>query len=81
MMYMFTYMHLLIATSSFPFSLFLSLPLQVSTGTGIISYFVNLFIAVPEAFILGNGEYHVEQGSNINLVCVIEKVCIFNYFT
>ncbi|CAL8103020.1 unnamed protein product [Orchesella dallaii] len=46
---------------------------QVSTGTGIISYFVNLFIAVPEAFILGNGEYHVEQGSNINLVCVIEK--------
>lgn len=49
---------------------------QVSTGTGIISYFVNLFIAVPEAFILGNGEYHVEQGSNINLVCVIEKVSV-----
>lgn len=47
---------------------------QVSTGTGIISYFVNLFVAVPEAFILGNGEYHVEQGSTINLVCVIEKV-------
>jgi len=36
---------------------------------------VNLLIAVPEAFILGNGdEYHVEQGSTINLVCVIEKV-------
>ncbi|ODM91011.1 IgLON family member 5 [Orchesella cincta] len=47
---------------------------QVSTGTGIISYFVNMFVAVPEAFILGNGEYHVEEGSNINLVCVIEKV-------
>ncbi len=48
---------------------------QISTGTGIISFLVNLMIAVPEAFILGNGdEYHVEQGSTINLVCVIEKV-------
>lgn len=58
--------------------------LQVSTGTGIVSYLVHLYIAVPEAFILGNGEYHVEQGSNINLVCIIEKVklileyCIFS---
>ncbi|OXA37027.1 Limbic system-associated membrane protein [Folsomia candida] len=52
---------------------------QISTGTGIISFLVNVMIAVPEAFILGNGdEYHVEQGSTINLVCVIEKVCI-NY--
>lgn len=48
--------------------------LQVSTGTGIVSYLVHLHIAVPEAFILGNGEYHIEQGSTINLVCVIEKV-------
>lgn len=48
---------------------------QISTGTGILSFLVNLVIAVPEAFILGNGdEYHVEQGSTINLVCVIEKV-------
>lgn len=48
--------------------------LQVSTGTGIVSYLVHLHIAVPESFILGNGEYHIEQGSTINLVCVIEKV-------
>ena len=50
--------------------------LQVSTGTGIVSYLVHLLIAVPEAFILGNGEYHVEQGSTINLVCIIEKVIL-----
>ncbi|ODM98050.1 Hemicentin-1 [Orchesella cincta] len=47
--------------------------MKVSTGTGIVSYLVHLTVAVPEAFILGNGEYHVEQGSTINLVCVIEK--------
>ncbi|XP_021967484.1 opioid-binding protein/cell adhesion molecule homolog [Folsomia candida] len=46
---------------------------QVSTGTGVASYNVHLVVAVPEAFILGNGEYHVEQGSTINLVCIIEK--------
>lgn len=43
------------------------------------SYNVHLVVAVPEAFILGNGEYHVEQGSTINLVCVIEKVYVVFY--
>lgn len=47
---------------------------QVSTGTGIVSFYVHLIIAVPEAFILGQGEYHVEEGSTINLVCIVEKV-------
>lgn len=46
---------------------------QVSTGTGILSSFVNLHVVVPEAFILGNGEYHVDKGSTISLVCIIEK--------
>jgi len=46
----------------------------VSTGTGIMSHFVNLHIVVPEAFILGNGEHHVDIGSTISLVCIIEKV-------
>ncbi|CAB3370260.1 Hypothetical predicted protein [Cloeon dipterum] len=46
---------------------------QVSTGTGIMSHFVNLHIVVPEAFILGNGEHHVDIGSTISLVCIIEK--------
>ncbi|CAL8103032.1 unnamed protein product [Orchesella dallaii] len=46
---------------------------QVSTGTGIVSFYVHLIIAVPEAFILGQGEYHVEEGSTINLVCIVEK--------
>nr|CAD7569160.1 unnamed protein product [Timema californicum] len=45
----------------------------VSTGTGIMSHFVNLHIVVPEAFILGSGEHHVDVGSGISLVCIIEK--------
>lgn len=48
--------------------------LQVSTGTGIMSHFVNLHIVIPEAFILGNAEHHLDPGSTINLVCIIEKV-------
>ncbi|CAO1320323.1 unnamed protein product [Diamesa hyperborea] len=46
---------------------------QVSTSTGVISHFVNLQVVVPEAFILGSGELHVDMGSTINLVCIIEK--------
>lgn len=51
-----------------------STSLQVSTPTGIISHFLNLQVVVPEAFILGSGELHVDMGSTINLVCIIEKV-------
>jgi hypothetical protein len=29
---------------------------------------------VPEALILGSKEFHVEKGSTITLVCIIEKV-------
>ncbi|XP_031837468.1 defective proboscis extension response 12 [Nomia melanderi] len=46
---------------------------QVSRSTGILSHFVNLNIVIPEAFILGSGEHHVDVGSIINLVCMIEK--------
>ncbi|XP_053687056.1 uncharacterized protein LOC128736592 [Sabethes cyaneus] len=46
---------------------------SVSTPTGVISHFVNLQVVVPEAFILGSGELHVDMGSTINLVCIIEK--------
>ncbi|XP_063701036.1 hemicentin-2-like [Culicoides brevitarsis] len=46
---------------------------QVATSTGAISHFVNLQVVVPEAFILGSGELHVDMGSTINLVCIIEK--------
>nr|XP_029722628.1 hemicentin-1-like [Aedes albopictus] len=48
-------------------------PVAVSTPTGVISHFVNLQVVVPEAFILGSGELHVDMGSTINLVCIIEK--------
>lgn len=47
---------------------------QVSRSTGILSHFVNLNIVIPEAFILGSDEHHVDVGSIINLVCIIEKV-------
>ncbi|XP_065207597.1 neuronal growth regulator 1 isoform X2 [Planococcus citri] len=47
---------------------------QVSTGTGIMSHFVNLNIVVPEAFIIGAPtDHHVDLGSPIHLICVIEK--------
>ncbi|KAF9820522.1 hypothetical protein SFRURICE_009941 [Spodoptera frugiperda] len=46
---------------------------QVSTGGGTLSRLVHLHIAVPEAFILGADEHHVDAGSTINLVCIIEK--------
>ncbi|ROT61566.1 putative lachesin-like [Penaeus vannamei] len=48
-----------------------------STGNReIVSQFVNLNVIVPEAFILGNSEYHVETGSPINLYCIIEQTPI-----
>lgn len=46
---------------------------QVSTGTGIISLFVNLKVVTPEAHIPGDGQYHVNRGSPITLSCVIDK--------
>ena len=46
---------------------------QVSTNTGIISRKVQLKVVTPEAFILGGDEYHIDRGSQISLVCVIEK--------
>lgn len=54
--------------------LFFTITFQVSTSTGVISHFVNAQVVVPEAFILGSGELHVDMGSAINLVCIIEKV-------
>ena len=49
------------------------LSLQVSTRTGIISRKVYLEVVSPVAFILGGDEYHIDRGSHISLVCVIEK--------
>ncbi|XP_026465775.1 hemicentin-2-like [Ctenocephalides felis] len=46
---------------------------QVATSYGVVSHFANLQIVVPEAFILGSGEHHVDVGSIISLVCIIEK--------
>ncbi|XP_071526927.1 opioid-binding protein/cell adhesion molecule homolog isoform X2 [Panulirus ornatus] len=46
---------------------------QISTGGGIVSHLVSLNVVVPRAVIPGNGEYHVESGSTISLVCFIEQ--------
>ena len=46
---------------------------QVSTNTGILSRKIHLRIVSPEAFILGGDEYHIDRGSKISLVCVIEN--------
>ena len=55
-----------------PCCLFSSNP-QVSTNTGILSRKIHLRIVTPEAFILGGDEYHIDRGSQISLVCVIEN--------
>lgn len=54
---------------------------QVSTASGTLSRLVHLHIAVPEAFILGADEHHVDAGSTINLVCIIEKVYRIPYLS
>ncbi|KAI5642967.1 immunoglobulin domain-containing protein [Phthorimaea operculella] len=46
---------------------------EVSTRTGMVSHYVRLQIVVPEAFILGSGEHHVDMGSVIHLICIVEK--------
>lgn len=45
-----------------------------SGGGGTLSRRVELRVLVPEAFILGAEEYHVDAGSAITLVCIIENV-------
>ncbi|CAG0882616.1 unnamed protein product [Darwinula stevensoni] len=46
---------------------------QVEPGLEKLSRTVNLQVLEPEAFILGSKEYHVDTGSKISLVCIIEK--------
>lgn len=53
---------------------------QVASGRGIIAHFFNLNVLVPQAFILGAKEYHVQQGTVISLVCIIENVSKLELF-
>ncbi|XP_035703498.1 uncharacterized protein LOC110843505 [Folsomia candida] len=46
---------------------------QVSNPHGVIAHFFNLNVLVPQAYILGAKEYHVQQGTVISLVCIIEN--------
>ncbi|RZF43910.1 hypothetical protein LSTR_LSTR007246 [Laodelphax striatellus] len=46
---------------------------NVATGSGTISHYFTLHVVVPNAYILGNGEYHIGEGSTISLVCIIEN--------
>ncbi|OXA60116.1 Striated muscle-specific serine/threonine-protein kinase [Folsomia candida] len=45
----------------------------VSNPHGVIAHFFNLNVLVPQAYILGAKEYHVQQGTVISLVCIIEN--------
>ena len=47
--------------------------LKVTTEEGIRSHRVELKVETPEAFILAEDEYHIERGSSLSLVCIIEK--------
>ena len=47
--------------------------LKVTTQEGIRSHRVELKVETPEAFILAEDEYHIERGSSLSLVCIIEK--------
>ena len=40
---------------------------------GIRSHQVELKVETPEAFILADEEYHIDTGSSLSLVCIIEK--------
>ncbi|KAL1501081.1 hypothetical protein ABEB36_006474 [Hypothenemus hampei] len=48
---------------------------QISNSQGLVSHFANLQIVVPEATIQGSrsGEHHVDVGSVIDLICIIDK--------
>ena len=46
---------------------------HVTTDTGIKSHTVELKVETPEAFILADEEYHIDTGSSLSLVCIIEK--------
>ena len=47
--------------------------IQVTSEKGIRSHRVELKVETPEAFILAEDEYHIERGSSLSLVCIIEK--------
>jgi hypothetical protein len=47
---------------------------QVSTETGIMIYYYNVSVIVPDTSIVGGSEYHVDMGSAIQLTCIIRNV-------
>ena len=53
--------------------LYTSIHFQVTSDTGIQSTRVELRVETPEAFILADEEYHIDRGSSLSLVCIIEK--------
>ena len=47
---------------------------QVATGTGILTHYFNVSVAVATTSIVGGHEYHVDKGSTIQLACIIHNV-------
>ena len=54
-------------------NVFFNVLFKVTTEEGIRSHRVELKVETPEAFILAEDEYHIERGSSLSLVCIIEK--------
>ncbi|CAG0916203.1 unnamed protein product [Notodromas monacha] len=52
---------------------------QISTGTGVISTYVNLSVMKPVATINGSKDRHVDLGSTITLQCTITKIMLSTY--
>ncbi|XP_064115394.1 zwei Ig domain protein zig-8-like isoform X1 [Macrobrachium nipponense] len=46
---------------------------QSSTGTGVMSKYVNLHVSKPRATIHGPTELHVQEGETVSLICVIQQ--------
>ena len=68
-----SYAHSLSARMNYKPQEYLS-ALQVSSGSGYVSRFVHLHVYQPVATITSGTEYHVQQGTTIQLVCVVEGV-------
>ncbi|KAK2722676.1 zwei Ig domain protein zig-8-like [Artemia franciscana] len=49
---------------------------QVPTERGLLKHEINLTLTESEAFILGGRDFHVEKGTTISLVCIVEKSLI-----
>lgn len=58
---------------SFNFPIFFFSFSQVTTKDGIQARRVELTVVTPEALILADEEIHINSGTRLDLVCILEK--------